>query len=290
MADNDFGNPEAFFARHYGDKSGAPKNPVLIKQTLDVLRDPACSASDLVQVLEMEPAISSKVLRAANSVFYGTPRSITSLKAAIVRMGNHNIARIALSASLSKSGGGLWSDFWRHSISVAMLSRHIGKFTGAYTKQEEEELFSMGLLHDLGAMVELDSGEFSRVEQTLKLSTLTLSEAENLVFGFDHCRLGRVVAEQWNFPGDLVDAIACHHQPETSKDFYKKSIVIHLADLVCHGFHLQAFPGEAAPPTQEAYLQEFNLPVEQLVLFGEWLLAQKDEIDAFGDLMGDPSP
>lgn len=287
MAESDFGNPEAFFNR----SGGVPKNPVLIKETLAVLRDPACSASDLVHVLEKEPAISSKVLKAANSVFYGTPRAITSLKAAIVRLGNHNIARIALTASLAKSGGSQWADFWRHSISVAMLARHIGQFTKAYTKQEEEELFSMGLLHDLGAMIELDSGEFARVEQTLKLSgTLTLSEAENMVFGFDHSRLGRVVAEQWNFPGDLVDAIACHHQPETSKDFYRKTIVIHLADLVCHGFHLQAIPGEAAPPTQEAYLQEFNLPVEQLVLFGEWLLGQKDEIDAFGDLMGDPSP
>ncbi len=285
MAESDFGNPEAFFARH----GGVPKNPVLIRETLAVLRDPACSAADLVHVLEKEPAISSKVLRAANSVFYGTPRAITSLKAAIVRLGNHNISRIALSASLSATGGAHWGGFWRHSISVGLLARHIGQFTGAYTKQEEEELFSMGLLHDLGAMIELDSGEFKRIEETLKLGTMTLSEAENMVFGFDHGRLGRMVAEQWNFPGDLVDAIACHHQPETSKDFYKKSIVIHLADLVCHGFHLVSIPGEAAPPTQESYLQEFNLPIEQLILFGEWLQGQKDEIDAFGDLMGDAS-
>jgi len=282
MAENDFGNPEAFFASH----RGGPKNPVLIRQTLEVLRDPACSAQDLVEVLEKEPAVSSKVLKAANSAFYGTPKAITSLKAAIVRMGNHNISRIALSASMGATGGAHWADFWRHSISVAMLSRHIGQFTGAYTKQEEEELFSMGLLHDLGTMIEMDSGEFPRVGLTLKSAAMTLSEAENLVFGFDHARLGRIVAEQWNFPADLVDAIACHHQPELSKGFYKKTIVIHLADLVCHGFQFVSVPGEAPPATQEAYLQEFNLPVEQLVLFGEWLLSQKNEIDAFGDLMG----
>jgi HD-like signal output (HDOD) protein len=287
MPESDFGNPEAFFARSQSDRhGGVPKNPVLIRETLAVLRDPACSAQDLVQVLEKEPAISSKVLKAANSVFYGTPRSITSLKAAIVRLGNHNISRIALSASLAKSGGPQWGDFWRHSIAVGLLSRHIARFTGAYTKQEEEELFSMGLLHDLGAMIELDSGEFKRVEQTLKTGPLTLSEAENLVFGFDHGRLGKFVAEQWNFPGDLVDAIAFHHQPELSKDFYRKTIVVHLADLVCHGFKIVSLPGEAPPPTQDAYLQEFNMPVEQLVLFGDWLLQQKDEIDAFGDLMG----
>ncbi|HKP94640.1 MAG TPA: HDOD domain-containing protein [Fibrobacteria bacterium] len=282
MAESDFGNPEAFFARY----SGVPKNPVLIRQTLTVLRDPSCSAGDLVQVLEKEPAVSSKVLKAANSVFFGTPKSITSLKAAIVRLGNHNVSRIALSASLGATGGSHWKDFWRHSISVAMLSRHLGQFAGGFTKQEEEELFSMGLLHDLGVMVEMDSGEFQRVGLTLKTGPLTLSEAENLVFGFDHGRMGRLVAERWNFPADLVDAIACHHQPEASKDFYRKVILIHLADLVSHGFQIINVPGESAPPTQEAYLQEFNLPVEQLVLFGDWLLSQKEEIDAFGDLMG----
>jgi putative nucleotidyltransferase with HDIG domain len=282
MAENDFGNPETFFTRH----GGMPKNPVLIRKTLAVLRDPDCSASDLVQVLEKEPAVSSKVLKAANSAFFGTPKTITSLKAAIVRLGNHNISRIALSASLGAAGGGHWPDFWKHSISVAMLARHIGKFTGAYTRQEEEELFSMGLLHDLGVMIEMDSGEFPRVGQALRSGALTLSEAENQVFGFDHGRIGRVVAEKWNFPADLVDAVACHHQPETSKDFYRKVIVIHLADLVSHGFQIQNVPGEAPPPTQEAYLQELNLPVEQLVLFGEWLLTQKPEIDAFGSMMG----
>jgi HD-like signal output (HDOD) protein len=281
MADSDFGNPEAFFKNH----GGVPKNPVLIRETLTVLRDPTCAATDLVAVLEKEPAISSKVLKAANSVFFGTPKSITSLKAAIVRLGNHNISRIALSASLAGSTEGPWGDFWKHSISVAMLARHIGGFTGAYSKQEEEELFSMGLLHDLGAMIAMDSGEFPRVAQTLHAGGHTLTEAENLVFGFDHGRLGRHVAEQWNFPGDLVDAIAFHHQPELSKDFYRKAIVIHLADLVSHGFQFTNIPGEAPPATQESYLQEFNMPVEQLVIFGEWLLSQKDEIEAFGDMM-----
>ncbi len=282
MAESDFGNPEAFFARH----GGVPKNPVLIRQTLAVLRDPTCSAGDLVQVLENEPAISSKVLKAANSVFFGTPKSITSLKAAIVRLGNHNISRIALSASLGATGGSHWQAFWRHSISVAMLSRHIARFTGGYTKQEEEELFSMGLLHDLGVMVEMDSGEFQRVGSTLKTGPIALSDAENLVFGFDHGRIGRLVADRWNFPADLVDAIAWHHQPESSRDFYRKVIVIHMADLVSHGFQITNVAGEAAPPTKEDYLQEFNLPVEQLVLFGQWLMEQKEEISSFGDLMG----
>src|SRR5262245_38284774 len=130
---DDFGNPEAFFARH----GEALRNPVLIRETLAVLRDPACSAAALVRVLEKEPGVSSKVLKAANSVFFGTPRSITSLKAAIVRVGNQNVARIALAAGLGAQGHGRWEGFWMHSLAVAMLSRHIAGFLGGYSPQEE---------------------------------------------------------------------------------------------------------------------------------------------------------
>ncbi len=282
MAETDFGNPEAFFNRH----GATLKNPVLIRETLTVLRDPACSASDLVKILEKDPGISSKVLKSANSVFFGTPKSITSLKAAIVRLGNHNISRIALASSLGASGSLQWATFWRHSIGVAILSRHIAKFSGNYTDQEQEEFFSMGLLHDLGVLIEMGSGAFSEVEKVLLSGPITISEAEIQVFGFDHCQLGKVVAELWNFPNDLVHAIAYHHQPEASKDFYRKVTVVHLANLVCHGFQLANMPGEAPPPTQESYLQDLSLPVEQLVLFGDWLLQQQTEIHAFGDMMG----
>jgi len=284
MIENDFGNPEAFFTRH----GSLLKNPIIIQKTLSVLRDPDCSASDLVKILEKEPMISSKVLKAANSAFYGTPQSITSLKAAIVRLGNHNISRIALSTALGASGSNKWGNFWKHSIGVAILSRHIAQFTGSYTAQEQEELFSMGLLHDLGVLIEMSSGFFPQVESVLKGGEgdeKTLAQAELEVFGFDHVSLGKYVADKWNFPGDLVDAIAFHHQPDASKDFYLKVAVVHLANLICHGFHFESVPGEAPPDSQEAYLQDLKLPVEQLVLFGDWLMLQKPEIEAFGDLM-----
>lgn len=282
MIDDTFGKPEVFFERH----GKARRNPVLIRETLSVLRDPACAAADLVAILEKEPGVSSRILKAANSAFYGTPRSITSLKGAVVRLGNHNVARYALASALGGATGPAWSAFWKHSTAVAILSRHIAEFTKTFTRQEEEELYTMGLLHDLGVMLELGSGRFGEVEEKLRVAPMTLEDAERAVFGFDHQDLGKVAADQWNFPADLAAAMTCHGRPDDAPEFRRKVVLVHLANLVSHGFSFPSLAGCAPPDTREEYLQEAQLPVEQLVLFGEWLLALKPEIDATGEIMG----
>lgn len=281
MAEVGFGSPEAFFDRH----GEVRKNPVLVRETLAVLRDPACAASDLVGILEKEPGVSSRILKAANSAFYGTPKTITSLKAAVVRLGNHNVARFALSSALGASTGPAWAGFWRHSTAVALLSRHMGAFLKAFSRQEEEELFTMGLLHDLGLMLELASGRFPEVEARLRLAPVPLEEAERAVFGFDHGDLGRLAADRWNFPSDLAAAMSHHARPEAAPDAARKTVLVHLANLVAHGYRFPAVEGCAPPDTREEYLELAGLPVEQLVLFGDWLLAQKPELDAVAALM-----
>lgn len=278
---SDFGNPDLFFERH----GRVLKNPALIRETLAVLRDPDCAAADLVGILEKEPGVSSRILKAANSAYYGTPRSITSLKAAVVRLGNQNVARFALASSFGTGVGGPWACFWKHSTAVAMLSRHIGAFLDSFSRQEEEELFTMGLLHDLGVMVEMTSGRFGEVEALLGKSPMALDQAERAVFGFDHEQLGRIAADQWNFPSDLAAAMFSHHHPESAPEFQRKTVVVHLANLVAHGFRYPSIPGCEPPATNESYLQEASLPVEQLVLFGEWLMTRKDEIETSGDVM-----
>lgn len=282
MAADDFGKPDLFFERH----GKVQKNPVLIRETLAVLRDPACAAADLVGILEKEPGVSSRILKAANSAYYGTPKSITSLKAAVVRLGNHNVARFALSSAFGATGGASWSSFWKHSTAVALLSRHVAVFLKAFTRQEEEELFTMGLLHDLGVMVELSSGRFGEVEELLRKTPMPLNDAERAVFGFDHEDLGRIAAPAWNFPADLAAAMGHHHHPELAPDLLRKTVVVHLANLVAHGFRFPSIPGCEPADTRESYLDDAGLPLEQLVLFGDWLLAQKAEIDSTGEIMG----
>jgi HD-like signal output (HDOD) protein len=270
----------AFLTQH-GDSF---KNPVLIRETLAVLRDPTCSAQNLVSILEKEPGLSSRVLKAANSALFGMPKSIASLKAAVVRLGNQNVARLALAAGLTPAPSLHWAGYWRHSVGVAALCRHMAAFTGDYDSTEQDEFFSMGLLHDLGVLVEIASGEFDLAVNSLA-EYPTLEHAEKQTWGFGHADLGLLLAERWNFPGDLRAAIAWHHSPLEAGDYQRPALIVHLADLVAHGFGLAIHASEGPPPTEEAYLTEAKLPVEQLVFFGEWLQTQRESIDSLGSAL-----
>jgi putative nucleotidyltransferase with HDIG domain len=274
-----FNNPGAFFDAFGRDF----RNPILIEQSLAILKDPTCSAQALVQVLEKEPGITSKVLKTANSAFFGAPRSISSLKAAIVRIGNQNIARLVLAAALTPKPSPLWAGFWRHSVAVAMLSRHMAGFLKIYGPLEQEEFFTMGLLHDVGILIMLMSGEYPAVEAQLNSEPLTLDEAERRVFGFDHAALGKVIADKWNFPSDLVNTISHHHEPDKAGDYTSRVILVHLADIIAQGFRFGVHPRELPPPTNEVFLNTVLIPVEQLVIFGEWLVTHRAEIESFGD-------
>ncbi len=278
------GGVAAFFDRH----QGSLENPGLLSQTLTALRDPDCAAERLVQLLEREPAASSKILKLANSSLFGTPKAITSLKGALVRLGNRNISRLLLASSLRPKGGASlerWMPFWRHSLAVGMLSRHMGSFLGEFSRQEQDELFTMGMLHDLGIYIEMVAPEFDQVAASLAKRPTPLEEVERAVFGFDHQQLGVMAAIKWNFPGDLCHAIGHHHQPEKSGAFYRRIAVVHLADAVSHGIGIHCVPNEAPPAAEESCMQALHLPVEQLVLFGEWLDSQRSEIDSLGSAL-----
>ncbi len=272
-------NPKAeAFVQKYLDGF---RNPVLIAKTLEVLRDPVCSAQSLVAVLEREPGLTSRVLKSANSALFGMPRSVASLKAAVVRLGNQNVARLALAAGLTPGPSPAWAGYWSHSLAVGLLARHMAGFLGK-PPPEQEEFFSMGLLHDLGILLEIAGGVFPAVDQALQVSPAAISDVENRVLGFTHGEAGALLARQWNFPEELTQVIAHHHDPEAAGDYAAAAALIHLSDLVCHGFQLSLSDHEGPPPTSEAHLERLCIPLEQLVLFGEWLEERKAEIAALG--------
>ena len=170
--------------------------PLVANNVIQLTQSPKSSALEVGEAISQDPALSSKVLRIANSAFYGFPRKITTIHLAIVVLGFANIRKIVLTASISdmmsgkmKNGNFDREAFWKHSIACAITSKLIAKRLGF---KNDEEVFLWGLLHDLGKII-LDSHfrkEFTEVVHLVKKENILIRDAEKRVLGVDHAEVG----------------------------------------------------------------------------------------------------
>lgn len=158
---------------------------------LRVVEDPRASSGDLARVIEADPALSARVIRLANSPYYGLSRRVGSASRAVVLLGFSAVRALAVSAAYSL----LVDDtdlgvpgFWAHSVATAIGASCVARVIGG----SMSEAFSAGLLHDVGLGLGADLE--------------------------DHAERGAVALESWRFPEEFVAAVAQHHLLPTRAD------------------------------------------------------------------------
>ena len=189
--------------------------------------------ADLAGVLAMDEAMTSLVLRWANSAYYGLRYPVSTVQQAVVYLGQRTLHSLILAASvaalLERPAPGYELDrgaLWRHSIGVAAGARLVAKRFG---RQVAEEAYHAGLLCDIGKLayeVLLRNVDTSVPEW----QALSFSELETDNFGINHAALGAELAKRWQLPGPLVDAIANHHTPSQAREGTVLADAVHLAD------------------------------------------------------------
>ncbi|MBS0346963.1 MAG: HDOD domain-containing protein [Proteobacteria bacterium] len=234
-----------------------PAMPAVALELLHTLTETDASSADLADLarrIAQDQAITARVLRVANSPFYGLQSRVASINDAIVVLGFSAVRSLVLAAAVMASlpGGpctGFSQErFWRHVLGTAAAAQAIGKRLG----RPSEALFIAGLLHDIGrlALVVLYPASYASALASAREQDRTLQAAELELFGFDHAAVGAALAEHWHFPDDIVDALAWHHQPGQGKADGLAAIV-HYADAIA-----QALDLDEAEDSQVADLQE----------------------------------
>jgi len=219
-----------------------PTPPMVFTQVNKVLNDPKTSAYQIGAIISEDPALSAKVLKLTNSSFYGIPRTITSVKQAIVILGLDVVKSLVLSASVFETFSKQYKidksyidDFWRHSLSVAFMARIISRMKSFPSLLEAEEAFSAGLLHDIGKLVILAHmpNEYQEIKKNLTENPWQeTSPMEEKVIGFDHAMVGAYLAEKWNLPAQLATAIKYHHCPDDCESNSITNYIIHLSNYL----------------------------------------------------------
>jgi HD-like signal output (HDOD) protein len=198
-----------------------PALPVTMHRIIEICNDPRTSPADLNQVISIDPVLMGKVLRLINSAYYGLNAQITSLVRAIIMLGLNTIKNLALSTAVlgslgSKATfGALNADaFWMHSLSVGVLSKKIALGRNVQ-KNQVEEFFIAGLLHDLGKLPlnKVFSDEYFSVIAESERSRKELHDVEVAMMGFDHCMVGRAIMNTWNLTDVIQDCVIYHHTP-----------------------------------------------------------------------------
>ncbi len=174
-----------------------------------VLVDP----EQMIHIIEADPSLTARVLRAANSERYGMGRSIGTVRDAAMLMGRDALVRLAVGACTLGRERSAWPvdarSFWKHSFSVATLARLLSEPLNI----DPDEAYVAGLLHDIGKLILLEHfGDlYVQVLLAAQYGTGPLHMLEWETLSTDHTVAGHALCLYWNLPHALTDAIAQHH-------------------------------------------------------------------------------
>lgn len=244
-------------------------------QTLD---DPDASVSTVRDVIALDPALTTTLLRMANSALFGLSRTVNSLDHAVNVVGMSLIRARALSICLSNvfpSAAGLdRTEFWRSSLACAGYARHLAARLGL----DEQQAWLTGMMLRLGALLigQQDPALMEAFER-LPRGPGERWARQRGALGFDECQLTGELARRWDFPAEMVTALNAGGQPMAEPPFSPLGAVLHLAGLLADG-------ALSTPPVA------VDLPKQVMVklqLDSETLAAELPDVQSFTETSTD---
>ncbi|MBN1344759.1 MAG: HDOD domain-containing protein [Phycisphaerae bacterium] len=200
-----------------------PPLPDTTLRLLTVLRDTTSTINDIVSVIKYDEVLTSEVLKLCNSAYLGLNRKINSLNEATVCLGVAKLMQLVMAVHANvllgkeQQGYGLPPQaLWQHSVATALGCEIIGGKVGL---PNNNLVFTMGLLHDIGKVVlnEYVADQYAEIARLVDEEGRAFNEAEQMVLGYDHCEVGALLAEKWQLPVEIGECIRWHHDPTGHK-------------------------------------------------------------------------
>jgi len=192
-----------------------PSPPAIAVRIIEAVKKEETSFDELSKIIMADPALTSKVLKAANSPMYAIPSKVDTIQRALTVLGFNALKNIALSFVIANELNADSDDsfdfdyFWKRSVTAAVGAELIASLIG----KKSDDIFVTGLLQDIGIVIMyLSSPEKYLVVLGKKNgSTSTTIDLEKEIFGFDHQEIGREVLSHWGLPDSIYEPIGSHH-------------------------------------------------------------------------------
>lgn len=219
-----------------------PPSPIVASKLLELLRDPDLRIRDLANAVSLDPVISARLLKIANSVIYQQVKQVGSVDRALIVVGENVLKNLAIEYSLrstQKTYGLLERHLWESSIGCAVASRMIAD---RLTDIDKNEAYLAGLQRHIGKVVMINRQKelYREVMRIVDSGEGTLRDVERGLFAYSHEMVGAALLNYWNYPKRIVEATLYHHDFEQirDKDFetYRLCAVTSLGSCFCRYF------------------------------------------------------
>lgn len=257
-----------------------PGLPAVLTQVMETVQDPEASALDLGQFIASDQTLAAALLRVVNSAYYGFYREISSVTTAIVILGFLEVRNLVLAVtayntlSASRPAQGLW----RHSLEAAIGAQRAARLMSAPPAAGP---FVAGLLHDVGKVVlqDLYPEVYRRAVGQARDRAEAVRVVEREMFQLDHAEAGAILAEHWNLPEPVVEAIRYHHEPGHAPKALKLTNLTAYADYLAYEAG-GGDPANGVPPSFPAEAaRKLDLSDRQLAQLKQDMSGAGEKID-----------
>ncbi len=228
--------------------------PVLL-EIEQALESPQCNLNTIGDAIQKDPDLTARLLRLANSPFFGFANRLSTVAEAVSLLGIQQIQDMIVASSVLEQFKGVPDNlvnkdsFWRHSLAVGLTARLLAM---ERRLPKPDKYFVAGLLHDVGRLVLLaQATEWAQaVFELYQHEKMLLRDAEKKILGYDHQQIAAELLQSWSYPSALVQAVEFHHAPGQSVAKLEAAVV-HVADHLVNAMAIGSSGEQFISPLDE---------------------------------------
>ncbi len=214
-----------------------------------LIADDSTTITQFEELIRMDPTLVMRLLKMVNSPYYGLREKVDTISRAVVYIGMKTLRNMVVLEALKdiaksprKKGVFSRNQLWLHSAAVGVCSQMISE---RVFMQKGEDAFLCGLLHDIGIILEdqVEPDLFAQVCAACQNGSGSIIENEQRILGADHCELGYLLAQDWNFPLEIQRGIRHHHDSPLEVSPSSLIGIIHMSEYFVAKLDYTEMPG-----------------------------------------------
>ncbi|MGB4600723.1 MAG: HDOD domain-containing protein [Trichlorobacter sp.] len=243
--------------------------PLFYEQLNEAINHPRTSIDDIAKIITEDQGLTARLLRLANSPFFGWFGKVDSINKAVTIIGTQQLRDLALAASVMGVFTGIPEEllnmisFWRHSVACGILARTLATWR---RETNVERFFVAGILHDVGQLM------MATTIPPVVMEMIGQSRASNQPYhlteldrlGFDHADAGGALLRSWKIPANIAEPVASHHRPSRAEQFPVEAATIHLSDIICQAMEYGQTGEWCVPALDPAAWDKLGMSPHQL--------------------------